>query len=234
MPDSRFSRFWNLVKPPEPVKRPGPAIPPKVLELRRRQRRLVMISVAVLAVLAAGAAVASYIGSAPQRADKEFQEGMKLMHPGKYADAVVHFTRTLNISPQRPEAYLERGNAHNSLGESDAALADFQAAADLNPSLADAHNGIALIYVERHDSRHALEEFNKSIVLQPTIEAYYQRGEILEAQGEHRKAIDDYDQAIALARDAPYVYLARAMAKANQGDEEGARADRAYASTLQR
>jgi len=40
--------------------------------------------------------------------------------------------------------------------EIDAALADFQSAADLNPTLADAHNGIAMIYVERHDQRHAL------------------------------------------------------------------------------
>jgi len=193
-----------------------------------------MMAFAGLLVIAAGAGVITYIGSAPQRADKEFQEGMKLMRPGKYPEAIVHLTRTVNISPQRPEAYLERGNAYRSLGQSDAALADFQQASDLNPSLADAHNGIALIYIERHDSRHALEELNKSIVLQPTIEAYYQRGEILEAQGEHRKAIDDYDQAIAIARDAPYVYLARATAKANLGDVEGAHADRAYASTLQR
>ena len=185
-------------------------------------------------MMAAGYGVFEYIDSAPQRADKEFDEGMKLMRPGKYPDAVLRFNRVLNISNQRSDAYLERGNAHRSLGESDAALADFQAAADLNPALAAAHNGIAVIYIERHDTRRALEELDKSIAIQPTIEAYYQRGEILESQGEHQKAIDNYDQAIALARDAPEVYLARATAKANLGDEEGAHADRMLARQLQR
>jgi tetratricopeptide (TPR) repeat protein len=221
-----------MVKPPS--EGPRPAVSIEALALRRRQRRLVMITLGALAVLAVGIGVYEYIDSAPQRADKEFEDGMKMMRPGKYPDAVLHFTRALNISGQHAEAYLERGNAHRSLAEPDAALADFQAAADLNPSLTAAHNGIAMIYIERHDSRRAVEELGKSIAIQPNIEAYYQRGMILESQGEHQKAIDDYDQAIALARDAPEVYLARATAKANLGDQEGAHADRLYARELQK
>jgi tetratricopeptide (TPR) repeat protein len=232
MSESGFNRFWNLVKPPPPGGRPVQSM--KALELRRRQRRLVGITVGAIIVLAAGIGVYDYIDSAPQRADKEFQEGMKLMRPGKYPDAVVHFTRALKMSGQRPDAYLERGYAHHFLDEPDAALADFQTVAELNPNLAAAHNGIAMIYLGRQDSRHALEELNKSIKIQSTIEAYYQRGQILESQGEHKKAIDDFDQAIALDRDAPYVYLARATAKAKLGDAEGAHADRDAASQLQK
>jgi len=221
-----------MVKPPS--EGPRRAVSIEALALRRRQRRLVMITLGALVVLAVAIGVYQYIDSAPQRADKEFDEGMKLMHPGKYPDAVLHFTRVLSISSQRAEAYLERGNAHRSLGEPDAALADFQAAADLNPSLTAARNGIAVIYIERHDSRQALEELGKSIATQPNIEAYYQRGMIFESQGEHQKAIDDYNLAIALARDAPEVYLARATAKANLGDQEGAHADRIFARGLQK
>jgi tetratricopeptide (TPR) repeat protein len=232
MSGSRFSRLWNIVRPPAEGERPVESA--KALELRRRQRRLVTITVGVLAALGAVAGVSAYIESAPQRADKEFQEGMKLMRPGKYPDAITRFTRVLNISSQRADAYLERGNAHRSLGETDAALADFQAAADLDSSLVAAHNGIAEIYLDRHDSRHALEELNKSIALDPNIEAYYQRGLILESQGEHQKAIDDYDLAIAQARDAPYMYRARATSKENLGDREGAHADRLIASQIER
>jgi tetratricopeptide (TPR) repeat protein len=204
-----------------------------VLALRHRQRRLVIISAGVLLALAAAGGVFAYIESAPERSDKEFQEGMKLMRPGKYPEAVAHFTRALEIAGQRADAYLERGNAHRSLGEADAALTDFQAAADLNTSLAAAHNGIAMIYIERKDSRHALEELNKSLALEPNIEAFYQRAEILEGQGEHQKAIADYDQAISVARDAPYMYRARAMAKEKLGDLEGAHADRLAAAQIE-
>jgi tetratricopeptide (TPR) repeat protein len=231
MPESAFTRFWNTVKPPPAVK--GPQVSPEVMALRKRQRRLILISVGVLVAIGAGVWVYIYISNAPQRADLEFQAGMKSMGPGKYPDAIAHFTKALSISGQLPNAYLERGNAYRSLGDMDAALADYQAAADMNPSLAAAHNGIAIIYVERKDTRHALEEFNKSLSLQPTVEAYYQRGQILEAQGEHEKAIADYDRAIAEQPDAPYMYRARALSKQNMGNLDGAHEDRMTAMQIE-
>lgn len=232
MSESAFTRFWKTVKPPSAANRP--AVSSKIIELRRRQRRLVLITIAGIVVLGAGIGAFVYISGAPQRADKEFQEAMKMMTPGHYPDAIVHFTQALAISPQLPNAYLERGNAHRILGESEAALADYQAATDLNSSLAPAFNGIAMINLERHDYRHALEALNRSIALQPAVEAYYQRGQILEGQGEHQKAIDDYDRAIAEQNDSPYMYRARALAKANLGDEEGAHADRLIATKIER
>ncbi len=231
MSDSAFSRFWNLVKPPPP----GPRAPlsPEAIEQRKRQRKLIIITTAALAVLAAGVTIFLHIQSAPERADKEFQDGMKQMRPNKYPEAIGHFTRALEIYAQLPNAYLERGNAHRFLGEPDAALADFQSAADLDPTLADAHTGSAMIFVERRDTAHALDELNKSIAIRPNIEAYYQRGLILEARGEHQKAIADFDLAIAQARDAPYMYRARATAKENLGDREGAHADREIADRIE-
>lgn len=229
MSESAFTRFWNSVKPPVD-NRPGSG---KEMELRRRQRRLITITVAVIALFCVGGGVYYYISNAPVRADKEYQLGMSFMEPGKYPEAITHFTRAIGITGQLPNAYLERGNAERILGQADAALADYETAADMSPSLAPAHNGIAIIYIERHDQRHALEELNKSIALQPTVEAFYQRGQILEAQGDHKKAIEDYDRAIAEERDAPYMYRARALAKANLGDEEGAHQDRQLATEIE-
>jgi tetratricopeptide (TPR) repeat protein len=200
--------------------------------MRRRQRKLVVTAIAVLVAVGAAGWTYSYITSAPERADQEFQAGMKSMSPGKYPDAVSHFTRALSIYSQLPNAYLERGNAQRILGDTNAALADFQAAADLNPLLPEAHSGIAMIYIERQDSTHALEHLNKSISLKPTVEAFYQRGQIYESQGQHEKAIADYDRAIAEARDSPFMYLARALAKMNMGDAEGARVDRETAEKI--
>jgi tetratricopeptide (TPR) repeat protein len=235
MPQSAFSRFWNTVNPPPSSNRPGPPPPSaKVLEMKRRQRRLITITLVGIAAIGAGAWTYNYIASAPERADQEYLEGMKSMSPGKYPDAVAHFTKAISIYNQLPNAYLERGNANRVLGEMDAALADYQAAADLNPVLPEAHSGIAVIYIERHDTARALEHLNKSISLHPTVEAFYQRGQILEAQGQHEKAIADYDRAIAEENDAPYMYRARALAKANMGDAEGAHTDREIAGRIER
>lgn len=229
MSESRFSRFWNLVKPPPDPDRPK--VSAQVLALRRRQRRLVLMGLAVLLVIGGAVGIFAYIENAPQRSDKEFQVGMQSMRPGQYPQAIVHFTRALSIP--RADAYMQRGNAHRAMGEPDLALSDYQAAIDLNANLAEAHNGIALIYIERRDSRHALEELNKSLALQPNIDGFYQRGQILEALGEHQKAIDDFNQGISVARDAPYMYRARAMAKEKLGDLDGAHADRTFAYSLE-
>lgn len=202
--------------------------------MRRRQRRLITITVAGVVAIGIGTWVYIYMASAQDRADTEFQIGMKSMSPGKYPDAVTHFTKAIAIYGQLPNAYLERGNANRLLGEMDAALADYQSAADLNPVLPEAQSGIAVIYIERHDIAHALEHLNKSISLHPTVEAFYQRGQILEAQGQHEKAIADYDRAIAEDRDSPYMYRARALAKTNLGDVEGAHADREIAVKIER
>jgi len=235
MPQSAFSRFWNTVNPsPKSDRSAQPKPSGKVLEMKRRQRRLIVFTLAGVAAVSAGAWIYTYIASAPERAEKEFQEGMNYMAPGKYQDAVVHFTRAIAMYAQMPNAYLERGNANRMMGEMDAALADFQAAADLNPVLPEAQSGEALIYIERHDIPHALEHLNKSISLHPTVDAFFQRGQILESQGEHAKAIADYDRAIAEERDSPYIYRARALAKANLGDQEGAHADRDIAFHIER
>lgn len=232
MPESALSRLWNLVKPPPA----GPLVPltPEVIAQRKRQRKLVIITTAAVAVVASGAWLFVYIQSAPERADKEFQDGMNMMRPNQYPEAIRHFTRALEIFPQLPNARLQRGNAHRFLDEPDAALADFQAAADLDPSLADAHTGSAMIYVQRNDAAHAISELNKSLSIHPNIEAFYQRGLILEARGEHEKAIADFDLAIAQSRDAPYMYRARATAKEHLGDQAGAHADREFADRLER
>lgn len=229
--ESAFSRFWNGVRPPQPVRRAESVL---VVEMRRRQRRLVAITLIVLALIGTGAGVYFYISNAPERADKDFQEGMKMMQPGKYGDAVVLFTRALTNSTPRAEVYLERGNAYQAQGDTDLALADFQTAVSMDPGLVAAHNGIALIYIQRRDSPHAIAELNKSITLQPSIDAYYQRGQLLEARGEHQKAIDDYDRAIAISRGSPLVYRARAASKESLGDLEGAQADRETAHDLER
>jgi tetratricopeptide (TPR) repeat protein len=201
--------------------------------LRRRQRSLLVITGVVVVLAGAGIWAYVYASNAPQRAEKEFQAGMNLMTPGRYSDAISHFTKALAMNGQLPNAYLERGNAHRFMGEQDEALADYQAAVARNPSLAAAHAGIALIYIQRHDIPHALESLNKSIALKPVMETYYQRGQIMENQGDHRKAIEDYTRAIAEQVPSPYLYRARALAKHRLGDRKGAKADRAAAVKIE-
>ena len=158
---------------------------------------------------------------------------MQKMQPGAYREAIARFDRAVSIAPQLAEAYMERGIAHHFLGETEPALADLDKALALNPDLAAAYNERGAIYHERGDTQKAIEELSKSIKAQATTDGYYQRGQAYESLGQHQKAIEDYDQAVAQLREAPYVYRARALVKAELGDAEGAKQDRATADSIE-
>jgi len=113
--------------------------------------------------------------------------------------------------------------------QTDAALADFNRALELNPNLSGAYTARGYIYRERGDVQRALAEFTRSIQVEPNVEAYYERGQTYESLGDHQKAIPDLDEAIAMMRDAPYIYRARALVKLKLGDTAGYQEDHAMA-----
>jgi tetratricopeptide (TPR) repeat protein len=224
---SFLTRWWNTIKP-----LPGEASH-RVTAQRRRQRRLIRRTIGIVVLTGAAWYSYSYIATAPERANAQLQSGMQRMQPGAYREAITRFDRAVSIRPELAEAYLERGIAHHFLGETEPALADLDKALDLNPDLAAAYSERGAIYRERGDTPKAIEELSKSIQAQGTTDGYYQRGQAYESLSQHHKAIEDYDQAVAQLREAPYVYRARALAKEKLGDTEGAKRDRAKADSIE-
>jgi tetratricopeptide (TPR) repeat protein len=200
---------------------------------RRKQRRMILGTVGVIALAGIGWATYSYISSAPQRAQAAFEDASRLMSAGQYPKAIEGFTRALSIWPQLADAYVQRGLAHHFLGEDPQALDDLDRALGLDPNLSDAYAAKGSISRDHGDVSRAMEEYTRSIRSNPNVEAFFERGQLYEKLGEHQKAIADYDQAIAYLRDAPHVYRARAFAKSNMGDEAGAKADRDMAHALE-
>jgi tetratricopeptide (TPR) repeat protein len=226
---SFLTRWWNSIKPLPGEANQGASVTAQ----KRRQRRLINRTIGIVALAGAGWFIYSYIASAPERANAQLQAGMQQMQPGAYREAITSFDRAVSIRPELAEAYLERGIAHHFLGEAEPALADLDKALDLNPDLAAAYNERGAIYHEHGDTQKAIEELSKSIKAQGTTDGYYRRGQVYESLGQHQKAIEDYDQAVAQRPDAPYVYRARALAKAKLGDAEGAKQDRAKADGIE-
>ncbi len=174
------------------------------------------------------------MASAEERAGQAFDQGVALMNPGHYQDAIRQFTRAVEIWPQHAQAYFERGSAHQILNQPDAALRDFEMASQIDANLAPAYTAMGMIYVERTDLPRAQNEFDQSIRIQPTIDGYYQRGQVRLSLAQLQPAIDDFNRAIALGRSVPYLYLARANARSGIGDAAGAAEDRQMAASLQK
>jgi tetratricopeptide (TPR) repeat protein len=201
--------------------------------LSRKQKRF--LRYVFLAILVAGVGIAGYlyVANAPQRAQQQFDDAMKLMKPGSYPAAIQGFGRAIETWPNLAPAYLERGNAYHILGKDDEALADLEKAGDLNPDLYRAYAAVGAIYRDRKDYRRAMEAYTKSINAKSNVDALYERGLTYESLGDHQKAIEDYDRAIAELPDAPAVYRARGLAKRNLGDEAGYEADRDTADRIE-
>jgi tetratricopeptide (TPR) repeat protein len=228
MPRGRQSFLTRWRKAVQPL----PESNQRLIQQKRRQKRLVIVTITLALLIAGGWYAYNYIANAPVRARVEFDKGIALMNPGDYEQAVDQFTRALEIWPDMAEAYLNRGIVLHALGQREAAVADLERALELNSRLARARTELGQIHLENRDQTKALEELTKSIEIEPTTDAYYQRGLLYESLGEHQKAIEDYDKAISERRDSPFAYRARALAKQNLGDMEGARLDREAAANI--
>ena len=78
-----------------------------------------------------------------QSAEAEWQEqydlGVRYLSEGNYEEAIIAFTAAIEIDPKRPEGYTGRGDAYALSGDTaenlDAALADYEAALELDETL---------------------------------------------------------------------------------------------------
>ncbi len=225
MPRSFLRRVWDAVKPP-------PA-PPARRRLNRAQRRLIRVTSITVALGAGTWAVYAYIASAPDRAQRHYQQGMRLLGPADFKGAAAQFSKAIDISPGFADAYVGRGKARQAAGQTEAAIADFGKAIAIDPTLELAYTSRGTLRRSRGDNQGAMADFTQSIHLHPTADAYYQRGLTYQTLGQAKRAVDDYDLAIHLDPGAPYFYRARAKAKRDLGDTAGAREDQETAERVE-
>lgn len=60
-------------------------------------------------------------------------EGLCCFSQGKFEKAVDYFTKSINLNPLNPSAYLNRANVYRVLGRYESALSDVDRAIELNP-----------------------------------------------------------------------------------------------------
>src|SRR6266849_3639571 len=119
------------------------AAPPPLTEeqrnVRRRRRRLLAYTSLLLLAILAGVAVRAYFASLPRRAESRVREGIGLMSPAHYGEAVDKFNEALRLYPNRNDIFARRGLAYQNLGRIDLALEDYQRAL-----LVDSHQPVVV------------------------------------------------------------------------------------------
>lgn len=141
---------------------------------------------------------------------------------GSLHEQIDELTIRIQVDPRQAALYLRRGRLHSHHGDWQAALADYDRAAKLEPALEelDLARGRTLLDAGRYqEAKSALDRF---LARHPRrAEGLVLRARVCRALGFHRSAAVDYAHAIAVTggsgAGAPELYLERARSLAGEG-----------------
>lgn len=152
---------------------------------------------------------------------------------GRGAEAIVHYDRAIELSPQCARAYNNRGGARLILSEHDEAISDFDKAIDLDPAYVSAYHNRANAYLDSEQYAEAVADYTKAIELNPGFaKAYFGRGFAHLALEQYDRAILDYTKAIELNPSNARAYYTRGIGYAHLAENEKAIQDMLQAVAL--
>ena len=110
---------------------------------------------------------------------EQYDLGVRYLSKGNYEEAIIAFTAAIEIDPKHAPAYVGRGDAYVSSGETEENLAmaraDYEMAIELNETNTDAYLGLANVYIQQGDHDMALR------ILQKALEKVNENQAILDA-----------------------------------------------------
>ena len=162
---------------------------------------------------------------------------------GVWKNSETLWSRVIQHEPWNTEAYNNRASYYYDRGEYGKALADYDSALRVQPSLGRAHaskrrsayfNDRAITYVRVGRYSEALADESEAIGLRPTEGRYYfNRGNIYFLTGHYAEARDDFDRAIAASPVAnPAYFQKRGLIHRRLGMEDEALDDLKRAQML--
>ena len=129
-----------------------------------------------------------------------FQDAFSATQAGDFATAEAQWTKAIELVPDNPAAWSNRGNAHLSQFQIPEALADFNQAVTLAPNLPDPYINRGIAWEALGDWSKAIEDYDRAIELNPKdAVAYNNRGNAKGGAGDWPGAANDFKTATALA-----------------------------------
>ena len=136
-----------------------------------------------------------------------------------YERAIVHYTEALELKPDFPEGYKNRGSVYADAGDFNRAIRDHTMAIKLKPDYAAAYNSRGIVYYHKRNFDRAVQDYRKAIELKPDYaSAYNNLGAVYSKQGEYERAIQHYNTVIKLRPDFSEAYNNRGIAYSDKDD----------------
>ena len=100
-------------------------------------------------------------------AEDWLEKGYSFQISNQYDEAIMAYTKALDINPRLAEAYSNRGLAWCGKGNYDSAIADYNRALEINPRDADAYCGRGFAWAMKGDLWQASADARKGLSLNP-------------------------------------------------------------------
>ena len=125
--------------------------------------------------------------SGDQEADRLYQTGIEQMNAGDLKQAIVTFTRIIEIKPDFAEAWNKRATLYFLVGDLRKSLADCDEVMKRNPYHFGALAGYALIYTRLEYYERALEYSRRALQVNPNLDGVRGNIDLLERLLEQRR-----------------------------------------------
>lgn len=141
------------------------------------------------------------------------KRGLTQVSTRNYEQAIIDYSRAIELDAHYAEAYNNRSTAHLLMGNCAQAVADCTRAISYAPEFIAAYVNRATAYTGLRDFEHALTDYAKALELDPdNVYAYYNRGNAYLLRGKNEEAVESYDCAIALNPQFVAAYVNRGVA----------------------
>lgn len=146
---------------------------------------------------------------------------------------VTLWSDVLDLFPNTPIAYNNRGSFYMEAGEIRLALDDFNECLRINPKHKDAYFNRAILYTDTGKYDLAIADYSAIIALDSRqVESYNNRGYIFFQQQKYQDALNDFNQALAINPSYIQTRFNRAQIYIQQQDYRNAQADLGYVLKL--
>ncbi|OGW38176.1 MAG: hypothetical protein A2X58_05085 [Nitrospirae bacterium GWC2_56_14] len=128
-------------------------------------------------------------------AEGYYMKGVSYLQKKNYELAVVEFQRSIQTDKKNKNAYFALGSVSETMNKLADAERYYEAAIDIDPNFAEAHNARGVVYSRQERWQDALKAFNKALenklYTTPHV-AYYNMAHVYMAQKNYDKAIEAY------------------------------------------
>ena len=147
--------------------------------------------------------------------------------------AINELSQAINLNPNNPMHYLNRGYVKHVLMDYKGAMEDYNSALKVNPNFAQAYNNRGVLKVAMNDTKGAFEDYEKALSLNAKYaDVYYNRGNLRYMTNDNEGALKDYDLAIKYNPKDSDAYNNRGVVKKRMNYNVGALSDYSQAIAL--